>query len=306
MTDQRPGFLDSRRVAEFWDEARKSGDEDQQTGYLQDEWPTALGMNRFAGEWALVERWLDDNKVARGSCLDVGCGVGVWLERLAQRFERADGIDLSAEMVASTAKRLAHMPNVRVAVQGVNDLPADRRYDFIFVGGVLMYVNDELLEDVVAKLRAMLAPGGLLVLRESTAADRTWYRDTPLSPGLFADRSKPRSPYFAIYRPPALYRETVARHDLALVRSQPNRFYKLADLTETWLKLLNTLARGRLARRRDSAETAARWLHRLRWLTLVPHYWGVWLFARRSWRINNYWYVCAPGRAGRSSGTDDR
>ena len=54
MTESKPGFLDTKRVAEFWDDARKSADEDKQSGYLQDEWPTALGINRFRGEWALV------------------------------------------------------------------------------------------------------------------------------------------------------------------------------------------------------------------------------------------------------------
>jgi 2-polyprenyl-3-methyl-5-hydroxy-6-metoxy-1,4-benzoquinol methylase len=305
VTDQRPGFLDTSRVAEFWDEARKSADEDKQSGYLQDEWPTALGMNRFAGEWKLIKRWLDAANVRRGSCLDVGCGVGLWLEKLASHFERADGIDLSREMVASTAKRLAHVPNVRVEVMGVADLPADRRYDFIFVGGVLMYVNDEQVESVIAKLSSMLAPNGVLVFRESTANGKTWYRDTPLGRGLFADPAKPRPPYFAIYRTPDSYPVMIERNELTLVRKQPNKFYKLADVTETWLKLFNKILFGRLARRRDSAERAARWLHRLRCITLVPHYYIVSLLARRSWRLNNYWYVCAR-RSGESSSSASR
>ncbi len=238
MTEQRPGFLDTERVAAFWDDARKQADQDKQSGYLQDEWPTALGMNRFAGEWKLVSRWLDAYDVPRGACLDVGCGVGLWLEYLAAKFERADGIDLSSEMVASTAKRLAHVENVRVTVQGVADLPADRRYDFIFVGGVLMYVNDEQVDGVIAKLASMLTPNGLLVFRESTARGKTWYRDTPLQPGLFADREKPRPPYFAIYRPPELYPQLIERTELAVVRSEPNKLYKVAENLDMyqWVK----------------------------------------------------------------------
>ena len=157
-----------------------------------------------------------------------------------------------------------------------------------------MYVNDELVEGVVAKLRSMLTPNGVLVLRESTANGKTWYRDTPLQPGLFADKTKPRPPYFAIYRTPEAYPEMIARHDLALVQQRPNKFYKLADVTEIWLRLFDKLTFGRLRRKRASAERAARWLHRLRYVTLVPHYYVVWLLARRSWRLNNYWFVCAP------------
>ncbi|HLL25662.1 MAG TPA: hypothetical protein VK427_26175, partial [Kofleriaceae bacterium] len=180
-----------------------------------------------------------------------------------------------------------------------------RRYDFIFVGGVLMYINDGQVAEVIAKLRSMLTPDGILVLRESTAHGETWYRDTPLSLGLFADRSKPRPPYFAIYRTPDVYPRLVADAGLALVRMQPNKLYKLADVTETWLRWLDKLTFGRLARRRDAAERAARALHALRYITLVPHYYLVWLVARRSWRLNNYWYVCAR-RADGSSSTASR
>lgn len=167
----KPGFLDTAKVAEFWNQARAKAEEEQQTGYLQDEWPAALGHNRLRGEWAQVSRWLDEHLAKRESCLDVGCGSGVWLERLAPRFTRAHGIDLSSAMVESARahviKRGHH--NVTVTCQGAMELSDEARYDLIFVGGVLMYLNDDVVGEMVAKLRRMLAPGGLLILRESTS-----------------------------------------------------------------------------------------------------------------------------------------
>lgn len=292
-------FLDPARVAGFWDQARREAAQDQQTGYLQDEWPSALGLHRLEGEWAQVRRWLEAHRVPRGACLDVGCGVGMWLERFASRFERVEGIDLSSEMVASARARLDRLgiANAEVSCRGALELPDDRRYDFIFVGGVLMYLNDDVVEEMVGKLRRMLSPDGRLLLRESTAVPETWYRDTPLAPGLFARPDAPRPPYYAIYRPPRAYREMAERQALAVVRWAPNRYYKVADLTETALRALNRLLRGRLARRRASAERAARWLHRLRWVTLLPAYYLLRTFAPGSWRINNYWYLCAPAPA---------
>jgi 2-polyprenyl-3-methyl-5-hydroxy-6-metoxy-1,4-benzoquinol methylase len=304
MTEPKRDFLDPSRVAEFWNQARRGADEDQQTGYLQDEWPAALAQRRLEGEWAQVRRWLDAHRVPRGACLDVGCGVGAWLERFAARFDHAEGIDLSSEMVASAKARLQQLgfANVDVSCRSALDLPDDRRYDFIFVGGVLMYLNDDVVEEMVGKLRRMLSPGGLLLLRESTSTPRTWYRDTPLSPGLFAKPGASRPPYYAIYRTPPSYREMAERQALAVVRWVPNRHYKVADLTESWLTRLNWLLRGRLARRRASAERAARWIHRLRWLTLLPQYYLTRTFAPRTWRINNYWYLCAPAPASAAPG----
>jgi hypothetical protein len=158
---------------------------------------------------------------------------------------------------------------------------------------------------MVGKLRRMLAPGGLLILRESTSAPAPWYRDAPLAPGLFARPGAPRPPYHAIYRTPPAYREMAERQGLVVIRWGPNRHYKLADLTETLLRRLDRLTRGRLARRPASAERAARWIHRLRWLTLLPKYYLVRALAPRAWRINNYWYLCAPapGSSGPGAGS---
>jgi SAM-dependent methyltransferase len=291
---ERRDFLDTAKVAEFWNQARKKAEEEQQTGYLQDEWPRALGANRLAGEWAQVARWLEEHDVPGGACLDAGCGSGVWLSRLAPRFARAHGIDLSSEMVESARAHLARagIGNATVECQGAMELPDDARYDLIFVGGVLMYLNDDVVGEMLAKLRRMLTPRGLLILRESTSSPRPWYRDTPLSPGLFADRSQPRPPYFAIYRHPKTYRALAAEHGLALVKSQPNQHYKLADLTEATLRLWNWIAGGKLARDRQRAERAAQRIHQLRHLLLLPRYWLVRALAPWAWKINNHWYLC--------------
>lgn len=291
---ERRDFLDTAKVAEFWNQERKKAEEEQQTGYLQDEWPAALGHNRLAGEWARVSRWLEEHDVPRGACLDVGCGSGVWLERLAPRFEKAHGIDLSSAMVESARAHLARagVGNATVECQGAMELPDDAQYDLIFVGGVLMYLNDDVVGEMLAKLRRMLTPRGLLILRESTSFPKPWYRDTPLSPGLFADRSQPRAPYFAIYRNPSTYRQLAAEHGLTVVRSQPNQDYKVADITESTLRAWNWLVGGKLARDRQRAERAAQRIHKLRHLLLLPRYWVTRAVAARLWKINNHWYLC--------------
>ena len=292
------GFIDQDRVEEFWDEARRAAGEEKQTGYLQDEWPTALGLERFRREWKEVAGWLDRLAVPGGACLDVGCGVGVWLEVLAKRFARVQGIDLSGAMVASAQARMARLglDHVQVDRKSVLELDAASRYDLIFVGGVLMYLNDDVVESMIQRLGEMLTPGGVLILRESTSSPETWYRDKPIAPGLHADPSAPRPPYKAIYRTPESYRAAATRQGLEVVISHPNRHYKIGDMTESWLRALDRLAFGRLARRRDSAERAARALFALRPLTLLAPYYLIRTVAPRAWKVNNWWYVCRRAR----------
>lgn len=301
-------FLDSAKIAAFWNQARQKAEQEQQTGYLQDEWPAALGHNRLRGEWAQVQRWLDEYRVPRGACLDVGCGSGVWLAQLAPRFATAHGIDLSSEMVASARAHLARagIANATVEVQSALELDATTRYDLIFVGGVLMYLNDDVVAEMLAKLRSMLTPDGLLILRESTSAPEPWYRDTPLSPGLFAEPGQPRPPYFAIYRTPETYPRLAAEQGMTVVRQQPNRDYKLADLTESTLRLCDKLLGGKLRRERGRAERVAQRIYQLRHLVLLPRYYLTrWLWSR-TWKINNQWVLCrapapAPGAPGARS-----
>lgn len=286
-------FLEQAKVAAFWNSARKAASEEQQTGYLQDEWPSAVAQGRLRAEQAQVSRWLEEQGAGTGSYLDVGCGSGVWLAHLAPRFGRAHGVDLSSEMVDSARRLLARrdLAHVTVACQSVAALPEDQRYDVIFVGGVLMYQNDGEVAGVVAKLARLLAPGGLLLLRESTCAARTWYRDTPLTPGLYAAPGAPRPPYFAIYRQPEAYARLVADSGLTLIAHEANRHYQLADLTETALRWLDRLGRGWLARDHAAAERVAAWLWRWRVLTLVPAYYLVRTLAPGAWRLQNHWYV---------------
>ncbi len=292
------GFLDTEKVAAFWNQARQdareTADEELQTGYLQDEWPAALGHNRLRGEWAQVARWLDEHQVPRGACLDVGCGSGVWLAHLAPLFARAHGIDLSSEMVASARTHLARagIANATVEVESALELDAGARYDLIFVGGVLMYLNDDVVAEMLQKLRSMLTPQGLLILRESTSSPEPWYRDTPLSPGLFAEPGRPRPPYFAIYRTPETYPQLAAAQGLAVLDRRANRDYKLADLTESTLRLCDRLLGGKLRRDRARAERAAQRIYQLRHFVLLPRYYLTkWLWPR-TWKINNLWLLC--------------
>lgn len=294
-------FLRRDEVAAFWDDARRRAVADQQTGYLTDAWPSAIGHARFASELAQVDRWLASLHVRRGKCLDVGCGTGVWLEQLVRRFARADGIDLSAEMVASARARLAAAGTSRATVEqrGVGELAPDAQYDLVFVGGLLMYVEDAELDAVVARLAGAVAPGGVIILRETTHAGATEYRDRPLSPGLFGRRGGDAGagaapPYRAIYRPRRTYRAALATNGLQLVANRINASYLLADVAAGELLALDALTGGALARDRGRAERAARWLHRLRHVLLWP------AVAARPlipwWRQANEWFVARRPR----------
>ena len=119
-----------------------------------------------------------DRHAPAGRVLDVGCGTGFLLERLAERGFSGVGVDLSPESVAHANRRLAEVgaADRLSAVVGSAYEPPEGAFDLICLTDVL-----EHLEDPRACLRALaarLAPGGLVVVstpnRRSLPGARRW------------------------------------------------------------------------------------------------------------------------------------
>lgn len=276
-----PSF--AQRAKRFWDQRQRLAAPGKLTGYLLEESPEAIGRHRFEGEWAEVAAWMTAYGIGRGRCLDVGCGTGVWLRRFAPHFEAVEGWDYAPAMVAASRKTLkdAGVKGAKLVCGDVTKRPGRAVFDLIFVGGVLMYTPDAQLTPLLAALRRLLKPGGLLILRESTRPGATWAREgLPLRSGLMATpRQKQAQDYVAIYRSREALQAALQKAGLNVERVWPNVHYKLSDLTEDWLRRLGV--GGDAARAQKMALRIYRW----RWLTLYPEYY------LRRWALQNYWFL---------------
>jgi len=116
--------------------------------------------------------------VPAGRALDVGCGTGRHMARLAAAGHHVVGIDPSPEMLAVARERL---PGAELRLGGFEGLPAgDGEADLVVCALALSHVSS--LADPVAELARVLAPGGLLVISNphpvATAilGWRAWFR----------------------------------------------------------------------------------------------------------------------------------
>jgi SAM-dependent methyltransferase len=117
------------------------------------------------------ERWLLEGVVVeRGAlALDYGCGPGRMLLRLAPRFSRADGVDISREVLDVAARRCAGLPSrPRLFLtdgQSVPDAAAgtyDVAYSVICLQHICVHtVRFRILEGLFRALK----PGGLLTFQ---------------------------------------------------------------------------------------------------------------------------------------------
>lgn len=93
------------------------------------------------------------------SALDVGCGTGNLLCRLAPLFPRVVGIEADCGMAALATEAVVQWPNVEVINES---FPAySTGYDFVSMVAVLHHLP---LHTGIEAARAAVAPGGRLVI----------------------------------------------------------------------------------------------------------------------------------------------
>src|SRR5260370_26110886 len=112
-----------------------------------------------------------------GAALDIGCGTGALVRRLAARCQHVVGIDLSPRMIAHARRRSATYRNIEYHVSEAREwLNLTRSYECITSMAVLHHMEIEpTLQSVIRSLR----PGGILLLVD--ILDRPGWRNRPLN-----------------------------------------------------------------------------------------------------------------------------
>jgi ArsR family transcriptional regulator len=131
----------------------------------------ALGLPTDAIETALLQA-LPAGRLGR--LLDIGCGTGGVLERLAPRIEEGLGIDASRDMLALARSRLTERGLTHIAVRQADmyrlPLP-DAAFDAVTLHMVLHYAEDPAA--ALAEAARVLRPGGRLLILDLAPHDRT-------------------------------------------------------------------------------------------------------------------------------------
>lgn len=127
-----------------------------------------------AGAKNLVDRVRDGyirrqilRRVPGGRLLDVGCGLGLFLQTMTGEFE-IYGMDLSPYAIGEVGKRL---PQATVAVGSLTDgVPFDVVFDVVTAINIFEHLDDPAAG--LDAVRARLRPGGLLVAHLPTIGNR--------------------------------------------------------------------------------------------------------------------------------------
>lgn len=110
----------------------------------------------------------------RGSLLDVGCGDGVLMARLAPFFDRVAGIDADAGAVALATEKLRGRANCEARHVASYDLPfADRTFDLVSSADVIEHLKDPArhLREIA---RVLKREGALVITTPRWRAGQRW------------------------------------------------------------------------------------------------------------------------------------
>jgi S-adenosylmethionine-dependent methyltransferase len=139
------------------------------TGFAagEEQWRARLGTLRQVVRQELVSRQLAAHLPGRPPLrvLDVGCGQGTQMLRLAQAGHEVTGLDSSPTLLRELGQALGDDVRVRTVQDDVRNLAslfAAGSFDVVLCHGVLMYFADP--EPVLDDLARLVAPGGLLSL----------------------------------------------------------------------------------------------------------------------------------------------
>ncbi len=126
------------------------------------DYDAAAVLQREIGERMLGR--LDYIRIEPRTVLDLGCGTGAVLDRLARRWRRARviALDFAYPMLLQARRRGHWLNRPRPLCADMERLPlADDSVDLIFSNATLQWATD--LDATFADLRRVLRPGGLLM-----------------------------------------------------------------------------------------------------------------------------------------------
>ena len=132
--------------------------------------PPGAGRFRFRAESKIVRRLIRELN-RDGTVLDLGSGIGYWPEYFARHFARVVAVEASIPLYKALEQRCAQYQNVKTLQNDVMLFEPEGSYELVFLGGMLMYLNERDVVSLLRKLIMFLEPGGIILCRETTVQE---------------------------------------------------------------------------------------------------------------------------------------
>ena len=126
--------------------------------------PVSAGRFRFRAESVIVRQLIRNARVdTAGAVLDLGSGVGYWAEYFAQKFQKVVAVEASTPLYEKMVQRCSAYGNFTAIHGDVLSFEPQGRFSLIFLGGLLMYLNEDDVVALLQKLKPLLTPEGIIL-----------------------------------------------------------------------------------------------------------------------------------------------
>lgn len=163
-----------------------------------------IAINRDAFEKTKIREQIEFTSGSR--VLDIGCGIGRWGETLLSLGLNYTGVDYSKKLLEVAEENLRNFGESYQLIQSSfqelsTTLDAHyitNKFEYIFINGVLMYINDKDLRNCLKQLIPLMAEKCTIYIKESIAVEDRLTLNQFFSEDLKAN-------YTAIYRNKDIY-----------------------------------------------------------------------------------------------------
>ena len=130
-----------------------------------------LSKERHSIEVELVKRVISENSLKK--LLDIGCGTGRLCGEIVHSIESYVGVDFIQKFIDIANDKFRTVNNASFICMQAPELTKDklpREFDLVIISGLLMYLNDLELQDLLTNVVTFLTKG-VIYIREPIAID---------------------------------------------------------------------------------------------------------------------------------------
>ncbi len=222
LDGERAGGVENDKAREFWVAHAAA------TAGIDAVQPNIRMRGYHAWSRELLKRWTfararaDRPRYRR--LVDLGCGPGEWSELLAPLCDELHACDVAPDFVEQARARTQDHPARHIAVGDLRSFPIPRGTDLVYFGAVLLHLPDRDVQDLLRRVRAAVAPGAHVIIRDWCAFN-------------LGRRTVNDGTGFSIHRRPRELRVMAERAGLTCleVRSSPSIYGEVMARGRSWL-----------------------------------------------------------------------
>lgn len=163
----------SEKSNNFWEKYSKSIKSDNSLMNLESD--EKVASEKFTLEKQHLEKTLQFNN--SDIIVDLGAGIGLWSEYFSKKVNKIYLVEKQEEFINKAKERVKKISlnNIDVIHSDVLDFELqENSVDYVFLSGVTIYLDNELLNSLINKIYKYLKPNGKLIHRDAYGIDELY------------------------------------------------------------------------------------------------------------------------------------